>query len=109
MNSHKGPIRKIEEALKAVHRSGEDFQVSLSWNERVMWAVRSMAVQPAVSRFDPAGYGRLVWRFSAATCLIALALAAYAVTSDLSTASSVTTLFFEDPIGVDLVHSLGIG
>jgi hypothetical protein len=109
MNSHKEPIRKIEEALKAVHRSVEDFQVSAAWNEKVMRTVRGIAAQPAGSLFDPAGYGRLVWRFSAATCLIALALMVYAMTSDLSSASTVTTLFFEDPIGVDLVHSLGIG
>jgi len=49
-----------------------------------------------------------VWRFTAATCLLALALTVYAITSDLSTASEVTKLFFEDPLAVDMVNFLGM-
>jgi len=108
MNPYKEPIRKVEEALKAVHGREEGINAGAAWVNNVMREIRRTGVQPSSKYSDLEGYGQLVWRFTAATCLLALALTVYAMTSDLSTASEVTRLFFDDPLAVDMVHSLGV-
>ena len=108
MNPHKESIRKVEEALKAVHGREDGINAGAAWVNNVMREIRRTGVQPSSRHSDPEGYGQLVWRFTAATCLLALALTVYAITSDLSTASEVTKLFFEDPLAVDMVNFLGM-
>jgi hypothetical protein len=108
MNPHKEPIRKVEEALKAVHGRGEEINAGAEWVHNVMREIRKIGMQPPYNYSFPESYGQLVWRFTAATCLLALALTVYAMSNDLSTASEVTKLFFEDPLVVDMVHFLGV-
>jgi hypothetical protein len=108
MQTHKESIRKVEEAFKAVHGREKEAKAGAAWVNDVMREIRRIGVQLSLRHSDPEGYGRLVWRFSAATCLLALALTVYAMTSDLSTASEVTRLFLDDPLAVDMVHFLGI-
>ncbi len=108
MNARKEAIRRIEEAFKAVYGREEEISASAAWASNVMREIRRIGMQPTYQHSDLEGYGQLVWRFSAVTCLLALALTIYAMTSDLSTASEVTKMFFEDPLTIDMVHSLGI-
>jgi hypothetical protein len=108
MDHHKESIRKVEEALKAVHGTEEGINVGTAWVNNVMREIRRIGVQPSPRHFDPEGYGQLVWRFTAVTCLLALALTVYAMTSDLSTTSEVAKLLFDDPLAVDTVNFLGI-
>jgi len=108
MNPHEEPIRKIEEALKAVHHREEEVNAGPAWVNNVMREIRRIGIQPSYKYSDPESYGQLVWRFSAVTCLLALALTVYAMSNDLSTASEVTRLFFEDPLAIDMVHFLGV-
>jgi hypothetical protein len=99
-------IDKIEAAFRAAH--GQEIAVSVSpaWEEKVMRAVRRLNVQPAGGILDLEALGHLVWRFAAATCLVALILMAYTMAGDPGGTSEVARLFFEDPLVIDVVHSL---
>jgi hypothetical protein len=108
MKSRKEQLRKLEEAFKAVYRNEAKIHVSPAWENNVMRAIRMIGLQPVRNSFDFEWVGHLVWRFTAVTCLFALALTLYVMLSDLGTASEVTRLFFDDPLGVDMVHSFGI-
>jgi hypothetical protein len=100
--------RKIEEAFEAVHRNQAETHVSPAWEDDAMQAIRRLASQPSRYSFDLERTGQLVWRFTAATCLFALSLGLYAVLSDLGTASEITRSFFADPLGIDMLHTLGV-
>jgi hypothetical protein len=108
MNPDKEPIHRIEEALKAVHRRKVEIKADAAWVSSVVREIRRIGIQPIYKFPDPESYGQLLWRFTAVTCLLALALTVYAVNSDLNTASEVTRLFFEDPLAVEMVQSLGV-
>jgi hypothetical protein len=108
MNPDMEPICRIEEALKAVHHHEAEFKADPAWESNVMREIRRIGIKPITRHSSPERYGQLVWRFSALTCLLALALTVYAVSSDLSAASEVANLFFEDPLAVLMVQSLGV-
>jgi hypothetical protein len=108
MTLRKEQLRKVEEAFKEVYRKRLEVPAGTAWEEKVMRAVRRIGAPPSRPYWDFEGAGHLVWRVTAATCLFALLLMVYATISDLGTASEATRMFFEDPLGVDLVHSLGI-
>ncbi len=108
MKSRKQQIRRVEEAFKAAYRKKAEIPLGPAWENHVMRAVRGLSVPSPKKYFDFEGFGHLVWRFTAATCFFALVLMVYAIISEQGTASEVTRLFFEDPLGVDMVHSLGI-
>jgi len=108
MKSRKQQIRRVEEAFKAAYQKKAEVPFGPAWENHVMRAVRRIPVSLPRKYFDFEGFGHLVWRFTAATCFFALVLMAYAMLSEQGTASEVTRLFFEDPLGVDIVHSLGI-
>ena len=99
-------IDKIEAAFKAVHGKEMAVSVSPAWEEKVMRAVRTQDGQPVGKLFDLEVLGHLVWRFAAATCLVALLLTAYTMAGDPGATSDVARLFFEDPLIIDVLHSL---
>jgi len=99
-------IGKIEEAFKAAYRSEEAIPVSPAWENKVMEGVRRSAKVPPMKYFDPEAFRHLVWRFAAATCLFVLALTVYAMSSDFGSASDVTKVFFENPLAIDVIHTL---
>ncbi len=101
-------IGRIEEAFKELYRKDKKVAVSAAWDDRVMRAVRRIGVDPSRRSGDLDGFGPLVWRLTAATSLLALLLVVYSVTSEPGAASEVTRLFFEDPLGMELAHALGI-
>lgn len=106
MKPRKDQIDQIEEAFKAVYGRDTAVSVSPAWQAKVMRAVRAQAGQAAGRLFDAEMFGRLVWRFAAATCLVALLLTAYTVAVDPGASADVARLFFEDPLAIELVHSL---
>ena len=108
MMLHKEEVRKIHETFKEVYRKEREVPIGAAWEEHVMRTIRRTGVPSSEQYFDFERFGHLVWRLTAATCLIALLLMAYATISDLGAASEATRWFFEDPLGADLVHSLGI-
>jgi hypothetical protein len=99
-------IDKLEAAFKAAHGKEVSISVGPAWEEKVMRAVRRLDVQPAGGLLDPEALGHLVWRFAAATCVVALILMAYTMAGDLGGTSEVARLFFEDPLIIDVVHYL---
>ena len=99
-------IHKVEEALKAVYRSEEAIPDSPAWESKVMQAVRRSAKVAPMKYFDPEAFRHLVWRFAVVTCLVVLALTVYTVSSDFGSASEVTKVFFEDPLTIDVMHTL---
>jgi len=108
MKSRKQQISRVEEAFKTAYRKKVGIPFGPAWENHVMRAVRRSRLPLPKKYFDFEGLGRLVWRFTAATCFFALVLMVYAIISEQGTASEVTRLFFEDPLGVDMVHSLGM-
>jgi hypothetical protein len=108
MGLRKEEIRKIEETFKEVYRKAQDVPVGAAWEGNVMRAIRRIGALPSRESDDFEGFGHLVWRLTAAAGFFALLLMVYAVISETGTASEITRLFFEDPLAVDLVHSLGI-
>ena len=108
MNPDKQPVSIIEEALKAVHQQEVDIKVNSAWVNNVMREIRRIGNQATYGYSDPERSGQLVWRFNALAFLLALVLTIYAVSSDLSAASEVPWLFFEDPLAVVMVQSLGL-
>lgn len=108
MKSRKQQISRVEEAFKTAYQKKAEVPFGPAWQDHVMRAIRRSGVPLPKKYFDFEGFGHLVWRFTAATCFFALVLMVYAIISEQGTASEVTRLFFEDPLGVDMVHSLGI-
>ncbi len=106
MKPRKDQIDKIEEAFKAVHGKEANISVSPAWEAKVMRAVRTQNGQSAGKLFDSEMLAHLVWRFALATCLVALLLTAYTVAVDPGASADVAMLFFEDPLAIDVVHSL---
>jgi hypothetical protein len=108
MTLRKEEIRKVEEAFKGVYRRERALPAASAWEDQVMCAIRRNGAHSPSQDGDFERFGHLVWRLSTATCLFALLLMVYAVISEQGTASEATKWFFEDPLGVDLMHSLGI-
>jgi hypothetical protein len=108
MGLSKEEIHKLEEAFQEVYRKEQDVPIGTAWEGNVMRAIRRVDVDRSRRSSDLEGFGPLVWRLTAAASLLALLLTVYAVTSEPGAASEITRLFFEDPLAVDLVHSLGI-
>lgn len=106
MKPGKERINKIEEAFQAVHKKESIISVSHGWEDKVMRAVRKTFPQPVRKPFDADALGRLVWRFAAATCLVLVVLMAYAMAGDPGGTSEMARLFFEDPLVIDVVHTL---
>ena len=106
MKPDKEQINKIEEAFQAVYGKETVVSVSHAWEDQVMRAVRRARPQPARKPFDADALGHLVWRFATATCLVLLVLMAYAMAGDPGGTSEIARLFFEDPLVIDVVHSL---
>ena len=108
MKSRKEQTRRVEEAFKIAYQRRVEIPFGPAWENNVMRAVRRVAVPSPKKYFDFEGLGHLVWRFTAATCFFALVLMVYAMISEQGAASEVARLFFEDPLGIDMVHSLAI-
>jgi hypothetical protein len=108
MKSRKQQISRVEEAFKTGYQKKTEIPVGSMWESNVMRAVLRSGVPLPKKYFDYEGFGHLVWRFTAATCFFALVLIVYAIISEQGAASEVARSFFEDPLGVDMVHSLGI-
>ena len=99
-------IDKMEAAFRAAHGRETPVSVSSAWDEKVMRSVRRLRVQPTGGILDWEALGRVVWRFAAATCTIALILMAYVMAGDPGGTTEVARLFFEDPLIMDVMHSL---
>jgi hypothetical protein len=108
MIPRKEQIHRVEEAFKAVYQKEAETLVGPAWENSVMRAIRRIGVPLPRKYFDLEGLGYLIWRFTAASCLFALVLMVYAIISEQGTSTEVTRVFFEDPLGFDIVHSLGI-
>ena len=106
MKPGKEQISKIEEAFQAVYGKETSVSVSPAWEDKVMRAVRRASPQPTRKPYDADALGHLVWRFAMATCLVLLVLMAYTVAGDPGGTSEIARLFFEDPLVIDVVHSL---
>jgi hypothetical protein len=100
--------RRIEEAFEEVHRNRAEFHISPDWEEEAMRAIRRLGRQPSRDSLGREWVGLLVWRWTAASALVALTLMLYVMLIDLSPLSEVTGLFFSDPLGMDMVRSFGI-
>jgi hypothetical protein len=108
MNADREAICRIEEALKAVHRHETETRTDTAWVSSVMREIRRIGIRPITRNSDYERCGQLVWRFSVLSSLLALALTVVALGTEFSTASEVAKLFFEDPLAVVMVQSLGI-
>ena len=106
MKPGKEQISKIEEAFQAVYGKETFVSVSPAWEDEVMRAVRRAPRQPARKPYDADALGHLVWRFAMASCLVLLVLMTYAVAGDPGGTSEIARLFFEDPLVIDVVHTL---
>jgi hypothetical protein len=104
----KEEVRKIEDAFKEVYRKERSLTAADAWQDGVMRAVRRSGMNSPGRAGDLERFGGLVWRLSTAATLFALLLMVFALISDQGAASMVTQWFFADPLGVDLMHSLGI-
>lgn len=104
----KEEIRKIEDAFKGVYGKERSLVAADAWQNGVMRAVRRSGMNSPGRDQDLERFGGLVWRLSTAATLLALLLTGFALISDQGAASQITQWFFADPLGVDLMHSLGI-
>lgn len=90
--------KKVEEALMAVHRKGQEFSVSRDWHEKVMKHVRQIG-DLRTTADDTQFFNHIVWQFAAATSLCAVILAFYALNTGINPEYQIANLFFSDPSG----------
>lgn len=107
MKPRKEQISKIEEIFRAAYCREAAVSVDYAWEDKVMRAVRRAPPQPGRKPFETDdALHHLVWRFATATCLVLLVLTAYVVAGDPGGTSEIARLFFEDPLVIDVVHTL---
>lgn len=95
----KEEIRKIEDALiRSFRRSDGDAGESGGpyWTQRVMARVREESQRGKILFGNGVEIPKTIWRFAAATCLMALLMAAYVVRFDSATRTEVAELSLLD-------------
>lgn len=91
-------IRKTEKALKAAHLKGQEIHATPIWHARVMSEVLNLETVKGQAYTSVFGQ-RVVLRFAAAACLVALVLSLYALNSGINPDYVMAQMFFEDPAG----------
>ncbi len=95
-------IKKVEEALIRFHRRPVEPQIGPFWEARLMARIRAEKMDGRRSAPNSASpIIGTVWRFAAATCLVAVVLAVYASGLSIESQYQVAELILDDPSGLD--------
>lgn len=99
-------VQRVEKALISAYRGQErSFEMSSRLKAGIMSSIGQSEVNGGV--WD-ALFGRAVWRFAAATCLVAVVLLFFAAHSGLDTEYEIARLILDDSTDIVLAQSFGI-
>lgn len=91
-------ISRTEDALKTAYIKGQEIKATPIWHAQVMTDILNLEAAKEQNS-DSIFSQRIVWRFAAAACLVALILSLYTLNSGINPDYVMAQLFFEDPAG----------
>ena len=98
MKHGKHPIRKIEDALRAAYRERRTVDTPPGWSGAVMAQVSAEGPHSHRQQLAFLADLRTVWRVSAVTCGLAMALFLYALGHGLTPDQLALLFFSDDPL-----------
>lgn len=97
--ARKDHVTKVESALIKAHRDRPEIETDSSWNINVMTEVRGLS-RPQINDRDFRFEQLFVWRFAAATCMVALVVSIYAIWVGIGVEDLAAKFFIDDPLGL---------
>ena len=98
---------KLQKVLAEAYMTKDRLKTGDGWQAETMREIRRLSL--SMNRKDMlADLNRFVWRFAATACFITLILSVYVIQTDFQTEYELARLFFDDPVGFDLIQSFDI-